>query len=242
MGLKDFGLYRIIIVALAVVAVLFSVSDLSAQTTRRKRKPLPVPKVSATPPSGEPLIISRAEDFPDSETMVVAANPDDKPIVSVNDIDRTAKTIEDLGNRIKSLEAGRKSDYDEKQKRLLLNLDILTRSEQRAETLRKQLFEMIEKENTIKTRLDLIENDIRPEAIEKTVAFAGSLRPEELRNMRRKNLDIEKTNLQTLLTEIQRTKANLDQNVQKADILVEKLRSKLEKEIDDALVDEPERN
>jgi len=74
------------------------------------------------------------------------------------------------------------------------------------------------------------------------VAFAGSLRPEELRNMRRKNLEIERTNLQSLLTEIQRTKANLDQNVQRADILVEKLRNKLEKEIDDALVDDPEKN
>ena len=74
------------------------------------------------------------------------------------------------------------------------------------------------------------------------MAFAGSLRPEELRNMRRKNLEIERTNLQSLLTEIQRTKANLDQNVQRADILVEKLRNKLEKEIDDALVDDPEKN
>ena len=37
---------------------------------------------------------------------------------------------------------------------MLLNLDILTRSEQRAETLRKQLYEAIEKESTIKTRLD----------------------------------------------------------------------------------------
>jgi len=188
------------------------------------------------------LIISRAEDFPDSETMIVPANQEEKNATASESKDRNTITMEDLGNRIKNLEAGSKRDSDEKQKRLLLNLDILTRSEQRAETLRKQLFEMIEKESAIKTKLDLIENDIRPEAIEKSVAFAGSLRPEELRNMRRKNLEIEKTNLQSLLTEIQRTKANLDQNVQRADILVDKLRNKLEKEIDDALVDDPEKN
>jgi len=121
----------------------------------------------------------------------------------------------------------------------MLNLDILTRAEQRAETLRKQLFDMIERENQIKTRLDQIENDIRPEMLERSVAFAGSLRPEELRDNRRKNLEVDRRNLQNLLTEIQNTKSSLELNVQKADILVEKFRFKLEKEIDNALADEP---
>jgi hypothetical protein len=121
----------------------------------------------------------------------------------------------------------------------MLNLDILTRAEQRAETLRKQLFEMIDKENQIKTRLDQIENDIRPEMLERSVAFAGSLRPEELRDNRRKNLEVDRNNLQKLLTEIQNTKSSLELNVQKADTLVEKLRFRLEKEIDKALADEP---
>ncbi len=242
MGLKVFRLNKIVIVALAAFGLLISFADLNAQTTRRKRTTLPAPRVSSTPPTSEPLIISRAEDFPDSETMVVPANRDEKPATAVDSAERNIREMENLAGRIKNLETGSKKDYDEKQKRLLLNLDILTRSEQRAETLRKQLFEMIEKESAIRTKLELIENDIRPETIERNVAFAGSLRPEELRNMRRKNLEIERTNLQSLLTEIQRTKANLDQNVQRADILVEKLRNKLEKEIDDALVDDPEKN
>ncbi len=120
-----------------------------------------------------------------------------------------------------------------------MNLDILTKAEQRADSLRKQLFEMIEKESTIRTKLDQIENNIRPEVIDREIAFAGTMRPEELRNMRKKNMEIERTNLQSLLVEVQKTKANIDQNVQKADSLVEKLRVKLEKEIDDALADEP---
>ena len=144
--------------------------------------------------------------------------------------------------RIKGLEAMNKDDYDTKQKRLMLNLDILTRAESRAETLRKQLFDMIEKENTYKAKLDQIDVDIRPETIERSVAFAGTLRPEELRNMRRKSLDSEKANLQILIAEIQRTRSSLDQNVQKADIMVDKLRAKLEKEIDAALVADPDDN
>lgn len=226
---------------LAMVAFGLSVVETDAQTKRRKRVPVKSPVVSATqPPQTEPLIISRAEDFPDSESQTItpAATQGVIELNSTGD-NNNSRAIEELSNRIKNLESGNKTDYDTKQKRLLLNLDILTRAEQRAETLRKQLFDMIEKESTIKTRLDLIESDIRPDTIDRSVAFAGSLRPEELRDMRRKSLTSEKTNLQTLLTEIQRTRFSLDQNVQKADILVEKFRSKLEKEIDDALIDDP---
>jgi hypothetical protein len=140
---------------------------------------------------------------------------------------------------MKSLESSKQNAYDDRQKRLLLNLDILTRAEQRAESLRKQLFELVEKENSMKLKLETIDYDARPEMIERQVAFAGSLRPEELREARRKNLDAEKRNLSNLLVEIQATRTSLEQNVQKADQLVEKLRAVLEKDIDDALNEQP---
>jgi predicted nucleic acid-binding Zn-ribbon protein len=120
-----------------------------------------------------------------------------------------------------------------------LNLDILTKAEQRVESLRKQSFEMTDKENAIRTKLEQIESDLRPESIERNIAFVGSLRPEELRTARKKSLESERTNLQNALTEIQRTRTNLDLNVQKADFLVERLRVKLEAEIDSALEDNP---
>jgi hypothetical protein len=147
--------------------------------------------------------------------------------------------MKEMNTRMKSLESSKQNAYDEKQRRLLLNLDILTRAEQRAESLRKQLFELVEKENTLKTRLETIEYDSRPDVIERQVSFAGSLRPEELREARRKNLDAEKRNLSNLITDIQNTRISLEQNVLKADQLVEKLRAVLEKDIDDALNEQP---
>ena len=101
---------------------------------------------------------------------------------------------------------------------------------------------MIEKENTVKTRLDSLEYDLRPEVIEKSTNLIGSLRPEEIRASRRKSLEAERSNLQLLLTEIQKNKTAIDVNLQRADALVEKLRVKLEKDIDTALADEPENN
>jgi hypothetical protein len=140
--------------------------------------------------------------------------------------------------RLESQKAsGTSGSADDKQKALLMNLDIITRAEQRADALRKQLFEMIEKENTIKTRLEQIEYDIRPEVVERSVQIAGSMRPEEVREARRRSLAAEKNNLQSLLTEIQSTRTNLASALQRADQMVEKLRFKLEKDIDDALED-----
>ena len=97
---------------------------------------------------------------------------------------------------------------------------------------------MIEKENTIRGRLDQIDNDLRPESIERSTAMVGSLRPEEIREQRRRSLNLEKSNLQTLLAAVQKNRTDLELNLQRSDALVEKLRVRIEKEIDEALSDE----
>lgn len=183
------------------------------------------------------MIISRADDFPDEPVATREKRDADSP---EGGHERTPadRTIESLEARIKLLEAGRQKDPDAVQRKLLLNLDILTKAEQRSDGLRKQLIEMIEKENSIQTRLDAIEIDLRPELIERSVAGVGSLRPEELREARRRQLTSERTNLQNLIAEIRRNRATLETNLNKADELVERLRVRLEREIDTVLSDE----
>lgn len=230
------GFDGFVLTALAAFVISFSTEAL-AQVNRPGRVPQPRPTVSPTPVQSRdlPVVVSRAEDYNEDgggvDTLGEAAEPKTGAV-------NPSKTIKNLQERIKQLEAGRRPDPDEKEKRLLLNLEILTKAEQRSESLRKQFFEMIEKENSIQTRLDAIENEIRPEAIERSVAGIGSFRPEELRAARRRNLESERNNLQNLLTEVQRHKSNLDLNIQKADVLVERLRVKLEADIDAALSDE----
>lgn len=214
--------------------MLTSAADLQAQTRKRKRVSRPLPTVTILP-QGEPQIISRAADFPDQNSQAIPP-PSSELLKPVDD--PNGRGIEELRTRLNTLEASTSKEADQKQKRLLLYLDILTKAEQRSESLRKQVFEMIEKETTVKTRLDSIDLDIRPDAIERNVALVGTLRPEELREARRKSLTAERTNLQTLLTDIQRTRSVLEQNLQRADSLVERLRTKLDKDIDAALADD----
>ena len=223
----------------AILVCLFGLTfDITAQTKKRKKTTQAVVPQRTPPPLGVPIIISRAEDIP-SETQIVVPETQPEPTPTLDEkIDKVNNGIKDLKTRVKSLESTKQNEYDEKQKRLLLNLDILSRAEQRAENLRKQLYDLIDKENTIKSRIEQIDNDSRPEMIERSIALVGTLHPEELREVRKKSLQAEKVNLETLLAQIVSNRANLETNVQKSDALVEKLRTKLEKDIDDALTEE----
>lgn len=226
-------------VLLSSLLLILFVSFADAQKSSRKKKTRKTTAVTTTPvppATSEPIIVSRASDY-QSQDLLVTPSESDGQGVSIAETERE-RQLADLSARIKRLESEMKNGYDEKQKRLLLNLDILTKAEQRAESLRKQRFDLIEKENQIQSRLDQIEIDIRPETIERAVAIAGSLRPEELRDRRRRSLDAERRNLQSLLTQVQSTRAALEQSVEKADQLVQKLRSKLETDIDKSLDDD----
>ncbi len=224
-----------------LVCVFGSISVADAQTKRRK-KTVSQPSV--------PVVVSQSDVYLDGNQIVLGENPSPQPTTETaipepeNTTEESGEVntrIKELNARIKSLESNKQNQYDEKQKRLLLNLDILSRAESRAESLRKQLFEMIEKENTVRSRLEQIQFDSRSEVVDRAVAMVGSLRPEEIRDQRRKSLEAEKRNLESLLAQIQTSRATLESNVERADFLVEKVRVKLDKEIDDALAAEEEK-
>jgi TolA-binding protein len=217
---------------------MIGVSNAEAQTSKKKRtKPVATP--TPVPVQSLPVVISRADQIPSQDPIIPNENPQVQPNADER-IDKVNTSLGDLEARIKSLESSRKNEYDEKQKRLLLNLDILTRAEQRAETLRRQLFEMIEKQNTIQIRIEQITYDMQPAMIDRYAGNFGSLRPEEIREARRKALESERRNLESLMSQITLSRTSLEENVFKADSLVQKLRTKLEKDIDDALTEKEE--
>ena len=220
------------LVAVMVILPFALLADAQTSKKKKKRKTSAVSAVQTPTVTSDPMIVSRAVDYQNETQPVVA----DETPVSAADTERD-RQLASMAAKIKKLESQMKEGYDEKQKRMLLNLDILTRAEQRSESLRKQRFELIEKENQIQSRLDQIETDIRPDIIERSIAIAGTLRPEELREARQKSLDSERKNLQSLLTQVQTTRASLDESVSRSDELVQKLRAKMETEINAALDD-----
>jgi chaperonin cofactor prefoldin len=121
------------------------------------------------------------------------------------------------------------------QQKLVFYLDILTKLEQRAESLRSQLISLTEKENSISTKIQQIEFNLRPDMIANYTALSGSLRPEALREQRQSDLEIERKNLDTLLSQIEASRSALEANLRSADDMAERMRTRFEAVLEAAL-------
>ena len=81
---------------------------------------------------------------------------------------------------------------------------------QDADNLRVDLLELQVKEETVRMRLTELEEELKPENIERALAGIGSTKPEELREQRRRRLTIEKNSLLAQLEVLQRTRSRLE--------------------------------
>jgi hypothetical protein len=121
------------------------------------------------------------------------------------------------------------------------NLQLLTSVEQRAEVMRKQLIELIEKETVFRNRLTQIDEEMRPESIDRSLALVGTTRTTDLRDVRRRVLETERRGVESLLNQTAQPRARLEDEVRQADALVLRLRQRLlpliEKEIDKIIPD-----
>lgn len=181
------------------------------------------------PPTREtPQIVSRDTDSitpPQiNEDVNETTNPDETSTDTIN-----------LPPQDQSTVAEKEDATAKKQKQMMLYLDLLTKTEQRSATLRTQLYDLLEKQNSLNSRIKQIEYSLQPDNISNVTSLTGSLRPEDLRQQRKQSLELERANLETLLDQINGSLANLQESVRKADVLVEKIRTRFEKIVDDAL-------
>ena len=86
-----------------------------------------------------------------------------------------------------------------------------------AHQLRNQLSQLNDREAEIKIRLEELNVELRPENIERYFAGYGSVHPEELREARRKKLQIEKDRLLAQLNEIAQGRQQLEAAIVAAD-------------------------
>ena len=92
-----------------------------------------------------------------------------------------------------------------------------TTAQERAANLRQQLADVQQKQMELETRLQQLEEDLKPENIEKGLAGIGSTRPEELREQRRRQLEIEKKSVQTRLEQLATSRTRLETGIVQAD-------------------------
>jgi chromosome segregation ATPase len=224
----------------ACLIVSFCVVEGDAQTRRKKRRrsvpaaPKPVitnptiapPDATKSPDaSGDVKIISTADSTKESGEQLQGW----KPKVTVpepTEDEKTQQTISDLSRQVDRL--NNKLSQMQEDDRYQMDMERLTRAEQRAEQLRSQLMDVQGKIADFEAKLEQIDWALRPENLESSMAGYGSTRPEAARDARKKSLESERTRVQAQLKLAESSKSRLEGAVSNADSEVDLLRAKLE--------------
>jgi hypothetical protein len=225
----------------ACLVVSFCLVEANSQTRRKKRtrrttppvaKPVitnpPIAPADATSPAessdtGDVKIISTADQT--QEPTPAADSRKAKPSASPEK-EEMQQTITSLSNQVNKLN-DRLSSMQEDD-RYQLDMERLTRAEQRAEQLRGQLMEVQTKIGDYQSKLEQIDWALRPENIESSTAGYGSTRPEQARDARKKALESEKARTATQLRLAETSKTRLEGAVGNADAEVDYLRAKIQ--------------
>jgi LPXTG-motif cell wall-anchored protein len=88
---------------------------------------------------------------------------------------------------------------------------------EKVEQLRAQLLEVQAKEEDLRTRLQQLEESLKPENIERSLAGVGSTKPEELRESRRRQLSIQRDGLVAQLKILETSRQRLETAIANAE-------------------------
>lgn len=219
--------------ALAACALLsasfFLVSNAWAQGERRKpsrrvTNPVAPRQVGPqpTPAPQEPTLVSTAdeaaqEDEPPRRTNRTrrGAQPDD----TRRTLEAVTAEVERLSKQMSAMERQRRTDLVEER---------LTRAEQRAEGLQAQLRDVLEKQANTQAQVERVDEQLRPENIDRTLALVGTFRPDEARDNLRRQLENEKRRLQALMDVLDKNRQRLEASLAHADDAVARLRTEYE--------------
>ena len=86
-----------------------------------------------------------------------------------------------------------------------------------AEKLRAQLLEVQDKEQALQQRAQQLDEALKPENIERSLAGIGSTKPEELREQRRRQLQIERDGITSQLKVLETSRTRLEAAIRDAD-------------------------
>jgi len=226
----------------ACLVVSFCLVEGDAQTRRKKRArrtapaaPKPVitnpaiapPEATKTPAeTGDVKIISTDDANKESSSETLQGWKPKVTAPAPTEEEETQSTLKNLTNQVNRLNDKLTQMQDDD--RYQLDMERLTRAEQRAEQLRAQLMDVQAKIADFEARLDQLEFALRPENIENSTAGYGSTRPEVARDARKKQLEGERGRVQAQLKLAETSRSRLEVAVANADMEVDNLRAKLE--------------
>lgn len=222
------------VAALVILVVVLGLAFIEADAqTRRKRRSRRVTRPVVTNPTitatneasttGEPRVLSTADETTEAALVETTKPRKKKTPTSEEDMQQTINTLSNQVNRLTD-----KLTEMQSNDRSLMDMERLTRAEQRSESLRQQQLETESKLADFRVHLDQVEYSIKPENLERSMAGYGSTRPEDAREARRRQLEGEKARLQAQIRILETSKARLETAVANADAEVDVLRRRLQ--------------
>jgi 5'-deoxynucleotidase YfbR-like HD superfamily hydrolase len=210
---------RLVIAALAIFLIGLFLIDSSAQRRRRKRRARQpsAPRIMNPPiyqPATSDEMNTNANTSSSSEEPVPSPTPDPDATIRM-----LSSQVDKLTNKINQMEESQ---------RMLVDLERLSRAEQRSAALWKELRDVESQQADLQARADELAYASKPENIERSVAGYGTTRPEELREQRRRQLENEKLRVQKQLEQLAANHTRLEQAIAAADAEVERLRKRLD--------------
>lgn len=136
------------------------------------------------------------------------------------------RTIQTLSNQVDKLTD--KLNQMEESQRSMVDLERLSRAEQRSSQLRAEQRDVQAKIGELEVHLEDVEFALKPENVERATQVYGTTRPEELRAQRRRQLETERDRVQKQLEQLRAGDAHLTQAIATSDAEVERLQKKLE--------------
>lgn len=229
------------LVTLAIVTIGFCLADVTAQK-RRKRSARPAPKPVVTTPAAEtpdervgtddPTIVSTADqtgNVGDVKNAKLKQKRTGTPVPTPtpeSEQEALRRSIGELAGQVTKLTE--KLNQMEEQQRSLVDIERLSRAEQRAEGFRAQLRDVQEKETDLQAQLDQLEYALQPENIERAVAMYGTTHPEQAREQRRKQLENQRAKVRDQFNQMEQSRVKLEAAIATADTEVETLRQRME--------------
>jgi chromosome segregation ATPase len=210
--------FAAIAVAVCVIGGLMLV-DTNAQRRKRRRRP-------STPRITNPEIYQPANDNSTSDTSSTDnANAAASP-TPTDDPEAMKKTIRTLSDQVDRLNG--KLNQMEQSQQSMVDLERLSRAEQRSAQFRTELREVQAKKADLEAHLEDVEFALRPENIERATAGYGTTRPEEVRAQRQKQLETERDRVRKQLDQLTASEAHLQEAIATSDAEVDRLQKKMD--------------
>jgi hypothetical protein len=165
-----------------------------------------------------------------SQTQPQSISPNTAENISAQ-ITKIAKSLDTLNSRMKFFSETFTSNQglrlSDRQQQILFAFELLNRAEQSLSVLQKLKVDLNEKKVVTAAKLSRNEDDSRIESIDRSIALRGTTNAEELREIKRKSLTKERSELINLMNDIQTRLTGITYDIEQTDLFIKSIRNRV---------------